>query len=104
MIQIVIGDQGSIKATQAILADMPGKARQVVRRASVDALRAVRSEIPKAVSARYALTKSAVRAHMQVRQISEDSAMRSGVIIRGERIRIMDFDVQPKTPPPQKGD
>jgi hypothetical protein len=103
MIQIVIDDRGSIKAVQSILASMPLKVKQVVRRASVDALRAVKAEIPRAVSARYALTKSAVRSHMQVRQVSEDGGMRSGIIVSGRKIPSIDFDVQPKTPPPQQG-
>jgi hypothetical protein len=103
MIQIVIDDRGSIKAAQSILTGMPGKVKQVVRRGSIDALRAVKTEIPKAVSARYALSKSQVRSHMHVRQVSEDGGMRSGIIISGRRIPTIDFDVQPKTPPNQVG-
>jgi hypothetical protein len=103
MIQIVITDDNSIKLTQQALKDMPGKIKQVVRRANIDTIRAVRGEIPKAVNQRYAMSRSGVRAHMHLSTRSEDGGFRMGLIVTGKRIPMMDFDVKPQTPPPQAG-
>jgi hypothetical protein len=103
MVQLVIDDKGSIKLTQQILAEMPGKVKTVVRRASVDAIRAIKASIPEAINARYDITKSEIRKQMTLQVKSEDGGMVNGLIVRGNRIPVMKFNVEPKAPPPQAG-
>jgi hypothetical protein len=103
MIQILVDDGGTIRLTQAILAGMPNRIRQVVRRASIDTIRAIRGEIPKAVHARWDISKSAIRSHMRLTTRSEDGGMRMGLVITGRRIPVIDFSVRPAQPPRQAG-
>jgi hypothetical protein len=98
-----LDDMGTIRLAQQILSGMPGKVKTVIRRASTDAIRAIKAEFPRAINQRWAITKSEVQSHMQLRQVSEDGGMRSALIVSGRRIPVMDFDVRPKTPPAQAG-
>jgi hypothetical protein len=103
MVQIVISDLGTIKLAQSILKGMPAKIRRAVRNAAVDTVRAVKAEIPRAINVRYDITKSEIRKQMQLRTVSEDGGMRTGLIIEGKRIPVMKFNVRPQTPPRQAG-
>jgi hypothetical protein len=71
MIQIVIDDRGTIKLAQSTLSAYPVKIKRAVRNASVDTVRAMKSEIPRAVNARYDITKTEVRRQMTVRTVGE---------------------------------
>ena len=105
MFQLVVSDLGTIKACQNILTEMPGKIRVAVRNASMDAIKAVKAEIPRAVNKRFDITKAEVRRQMRFRTISQDQGAytRYGVVVSGKRIPVMKFNVQPKQPPSQVG-
>jgi hypothetical protein len=103
MIQLVIDDFGTIRLTQQVLEGLPGKIKTVVRRASVDAIRAVRGQIPKSINKRFDITKSEVRRQMKLTTKTEDGGMRTGLIVTGDRIPVMKFEVTPKSPPSQRG-
>jgi hypothetical protein len=103
MVTIQISDMGTVKLAQQILSGMPGKIKTAVRRASIDTIRAVKAEIPRAVNARYDITKAEVRKQMTLSTISEEGGLRTGLIVSGKRIPVMKFNVQPRTPPKQAG-
>jgi len=104
MVQIVISDLGTIRLAQNILSGMPAKIKTVIRRAAIDTVRAVKAEIPRAVNARYDISRPEVRRQMILRTVTEDGGMRTGLIVQGKRIPAIKFSVQPRTPPPQAGD
>jgi hypothetical protein len=103
MVQIVISDLGTIRLAQSILKGMPAKIKTAVRRASIDTIRAVKAEIPRAINARYDIAKSEVRRQMQLRTVSEDGSMRMGLAVTGRPIPVIRFSVTPSQPPPQAG-
>jgi hypothetical protein len=86
MIQLVISDLGTIALAQNILSGMPGRVKTVIRRAAIDTVRAVHTETPRAINARYDISKPEIRRQMQLRTVSEDGGMRMGLIVQGKRV------------------
>ena len=103
MLQLSISDGGTIARAKHILGEYRNAVKRSLRNAAVDCRRSVASAIPVELSARYALSKAAIRKQMHVRNVSKDHGMIQGLVVSGSPMPLMKFEVSPKSPPDQKG-